>query len=210
MPISTAADRHDGRFAAHQADVKCVCISSRNLSYQLDLTPRSCRRCRSRKVKCSGTHPCDKCRQRRQECVFEEDKKIMVSEEYGLSPLLVGLCCTMLIYHCRLFLSLQRRVEELEGTSSPQPRKRARTLRTSSPPEQEYSKTHDHVGVLSSLCQVIPLKPRKDQRLKHRKGTAMMTDLLRIPWFRRRPLSSNLVADSASGVCTHSIKPALH
>ncbi|THC96555.1 hypothetical protein EYZ11_003947 [Aspergillus tanneri] len=51
--------------------------------------------------------------QRRQECVFEEDRKITVSEE--------------------LFLSLRRRVEELEGSSPQPPRKRARTLGNSSP-----------------------------------------------------------------------------
>ncbi|KAA8642014.1 putative C6 transcription factor [Aspergillus tanneri] len=76
-------------------------------------TSNACQRCRSRKVKCSGTQPCDKCSQRRQECVFEEDRKITVSEE--------------------LFLSLRRRVEELEGSSPQPPRKRARTLGNSSP-----------------------------------------------------------------------------
>ncbi|KAH8432764.1 putative C6 transcription factor [Aspergillus melleus] len=86
-------------------------------SQRIKRTSNACQRCRSRKVKCSGTHPCDKCRQRRQECIFEEDRKIMVSED--------------------LFLSLQRRVEELEGTSSPPRRKRARTLRNSTPPEQD-------------------------------------------------------------------------
>ncbi|EIT73337.1 hypothetical protein AO1008_04535 [Aspergillus oryzae 100-8] len=44
-------------------------------------TSNACKRCRSRKVKCSGTHPCDKCRQRRQDCVFEDDRKIVVSED---------------------------------------------------------------------------------------------------------------------------------
>lgn len=43
---------------------------------------RRCQRCRARKVKCSGTQPCDKCRNRQQDCVFEEDRKIVVSEEY--------------------------------------------------------------------------------------------------------------------------------
>ncbi|RAL10199.1 putative C6 transcription factor, partial [Aspergillus homomorphus CBS 101889] len=65
-----------------------------NQSQRPKRTSNACQRCRSRKVKCSGTHPCDKCRHRRQNCVFEEDRKIVVSEE--------------------LFLSLKRRVEELE------------------------------------------------------------------------------------------------
>jgi hypothetical protein len=33
-------------------------------------------------VKCSGIHPCDKCQHHHKECVFEEDRKIVVSEEY--------------------------------------------------------------------------------------------------------------------------------
>ncbi|RJE27523.1 hypothetical protein PHISCL_00109 [Aspergillus sclerotialis] len=65
----------------------------------------ACKQCRSRKVKCSGTQPCDKCQFRRQECVFEEDRKIMVSEE--------------------LFLSLKRKVDDLEG--QPMGNKRPRT-----------------------------------------------------------------------------------
>ncbi|GES58218.1 C6 transcription factor [Aspergillus terreus] len=62
-------------------------------------TSNACQRCRRRKVKCTGNYPCDKCKQRNQECVFEEDRKIVVSEE--------------------LFLSLKRKVEELEGMSPP-------------------------------------------------------------------------------------------
>ncbi|KAE8153471.1 hypothetical protein BDV25DRAFT_149542 [Aspergillus avenaceus] len=73
-------------------------------------TSNACKQCRSRKVKCSGTHPCDKCRQRRQDCIFEEDRKIVVSEE--------------------LFLSLKRRVEEIECT--PPPSKRPRTIESNS------------------------------------------------------------------------------
>ncbi|KAB8235289.1 putative C6 transcription factor [Aspergillus alliaceus] len=80
-------------------------------------TSNACKRCRSRKVKCSGTHPCEKCRQRRQECVFEDDRKIVVSEE--------------------LFLSLKRRVEAIESTSTP--RKRTRTLDNSSAGESTYA-----------------------------------------------------------------------
>ncbi|OJJ94763.1 hypothetical protein ASPACDRAFT_127913 [Aspergillus aculeatus ATCC 16872] len=72
-------------------------------------TSNACQRCRSRKVKCSGTHPCDKCRQRRQNCVFEEDRKIVVSEE--------------------LFLSLKRKVEEIEGVPFSPTSKRHRSLR---------------------------------------------------------------------------------
>ncbi|KAM0121070.1 hypothetical protein ACP6JC_002223 [Aspergillus fumigatus] len=44
-------------------------------------TSHACERCRARKVKCSGTQPCDKCRNRQQDCVFEEDRKIVVSED---------------------------------------------------------------------------------------------------------------------------------
>ncbi|RMZ46136.1 C6 transcription factor [Aspergillus flavus] len=84
-------------------------------------TSNACKRCRSRKVKCSGTHPCDKCRQRRQDCVFEDDRKIVVSEE--------------------LFLSLKRRVEEIECT--PPPRKRTRTLESSSVGGSTYVRTSE-------------------------------------------------------------------
>ncbi|PYH42521.1 putative C6 transcription factor [Aspergillus saccharolyticus JOP 1030-1] len=86
-----------------------------NQSQRPKRTSNACQRCRSRKVKCSGTHPCDKCRQRRQNCVFEEDRKIVVSEE--------------------LFLSLKRRVEELEGLPPSPTSKRHRTLREDIPPE---------------------------------------------------------------------------
>ncbi|KAL5355569.1 hypothetical protein BJX96DRAFT_184168 [Aspergillus floccosus] len=65
-------------------------------------TSNACQRCRSRKVKCTGNYPCDKCKQRDQECIFEEDRKIVVSEE--------------------LFLSLKRKVEELEDQSPEVPR----------------------------------------------------------------------------------------
>lgn len=47
-------------------------------------TTNACKQCRARKVKCSGTFPCTKCQFRHQECVFEEDRKITVSEEYAL------------------------------------------------------------------------------------------------------------------------------
>ncbi|RHZ70181.1 hypothetical protein CDV55_105702 [Aspergillus turcosus] len=71
-------------------------------------TSNACQRCRARKVKCSGTQPCDKCRSRQQDCVFEEDRKIVVSEE--------------------LFLSLKRKVSELEGSRTSTPSKRPRVL----------------------------------------------------------------------------------
>ncbi|KAE8137536.1 hypothetical protein BDV38DRAFT_271142 [Aspergillus pseudotamarii] len=83
-------------------------------------TSNACKRCRSRKVKCSGTHPCDKCRQRRLDCVFEDDRKIVVSEE--------------------LFLSLKRRVEEIECTPPP---KRIRTLESSSVGGSTYVPTSE-------------------------------------------------------------------
>lgn len=60
------------------------------MSTTMDATQRmkrstnACKECRSRKVKCSGTQPCDKCQFRRKECVFQEDRKITISEEYGL------------------------------------------------------------------------------------------------------------------------------
>ncbi|PKX89235.1 putative C6 transcription factor [Aspergillus novofumigatus IBT 16806] len=63
------------------------------------------RRCRARKVKCSGTQPCDKCRNRQQDCVFEEDRKIVVSEEY-------------------------RKVSELEGSLTSTPSKRPRVVQS--------------------------------------------------------------------------------
>ncbi|KAE8323727.1 hypothetical protein BDV39DRAFT_217578 [Aspergillus sergii] len=92
-----------------------------NRSERPKRTSNACKRCRSRKVKCSGTHPCDKCRQRRQDCVFEDDRKIVVSEE--------------------LFLSLKRRVEEIECT--PPPRKRTRTLESSSVGGSTYVRTSE-------------------------------------------------------------------
>ncbi|KAE8409524.1 hypothetical protein BDV37DRAFT_292692 [Aspergillus pseudonomiae] len=100
-------------------------------------TSNACRRCRSRKVKCSGTHPCDKCRQRRQECVFEDDRKIVVSEE--------------------LFLSLKRRVEELESTTPP--RKRTRTLESSSVGESTYGNT----GATTERTSETPQPPTPEQ-----------------------------------------------
>ncbi|PWY86744.1 C6 transcription factor [Aspergillus heteromorphus CBS 117.55] len=77
-------------------------------SHRPKRTSNACQRCRSRKVKCSGSQPCDKCCQRREDCVFEEDRKIVVSEE--------------------LFLSLKRKVEALESQSSSSAVKRRRTL----------------------------------------------------------------------------------
>ncbi|KAL7933028.1 hypothetical protein V8C35DRAFT_67699 [Trichoderma chlorosporum] len=43
----------------------------------------ACIRCRERKVKCSGSLPCNNCSSRRVECVFDpEDKKVAVSERF--------------------------------------------------------------------------------------------------------------------------------
>ncbi|WAO88936.1 Zn(2)-C6 fungal-type domain-containing protein [Fusarium falciforme] len=43
----------------------------------------ACLRCRERKVRCSGLHPCANCQRRSTECVFEpEDRKVIVSENY--------------------------------------------------------------------------------------------------------------------------------
>ncbi|KAJ4214126.1 hypothetical protein NW759_010649 [Fusarium solani] len=43
----------------------------------------ACLRCRERKVRCSGSHPCANCQRRSTECVFEpEDRKVVVSENY--------------------------------------------------------------------------------------------------------------------------------
>ncbi|OJJ50360.1 hypothetical protein ASPZODRAFT_149702 [Penicilliopsis zonata CBS 506.65] len=79
-------------------------------------TPRraanACQRCRARKVRCSGMHPCDKCQQRRLECHFQEDKKIAVSEE--------------------LFLSMKRKLDEFQRQSSPASAKRLRASEQSS------------------------------------------------------------------------------
>ncbi|KAF3067418.1 hypothetical protein GL218_08454 [Daldinia childiae] len=52
-----------------------------------DLTKRravnACRRCKQRKVKCSGTAPCVNCTNRNQSCIFEEaDRKIVISERH--------------------------------------------------------------------------------------------------------------------------------
>ncbi|KZF21338.1 hypothetical protein L228DRAFT_249146 [Xylona heveae TC161] len=55
----------------------------------------ACQRCRSRKVKCSGKHPCNNCEKRSLECIFdEEDRKILVSE--------------------RLYQELKRKVQDIE------------------------------------------------------------------------------------------------
>ncbi|CRL19952.1 Fungal transcriptional regulatory protein, N-terminal [Penicillium camemberti] len=47
-----------------------------NLSRKLT---NACQHCRARKVKCSGTPPCNSCRRRREECIFAEDRRISVS-----------------------------------------------------------------------------------------------------------------------------------
>lgn len=72
---------------AANAYVFATVIINHQLLDNLLTSPSRCLRCRSRKVKCSGTHPCDKCRHRSLECVFEEDKKILVSEEYAFKAL---------------------------------------------------------------------------------------------------------------------------
>lgn len=45
-----------------------------------------CIRCRERKVKCSGSLPCQNCSSRSVECAFDpEDKKVVVSERQVIS-----------------------------------------------------------------------------------------------------------------------------
>ncbi|KAL7655792.1 hypothetical protein ACMYSQ_004935 [Aspergillus niger] len=102
-------------------------------------TSNACQRCRSRKVKCSGTHPCDKCCQRREDCVFEDDRKIVVSEE--------------------LFLSLKRKVEALEksGDSSPVV-KRRRAVTADSANESSYEPA-------SELPREASLDPAESHRM---------------------------------------------
>ncbi|GLA73544.1 hypothetical protein AtubIFM55763_004470 [Aspergillus tubingensis] len=102
-------------------------------------TSNACQRCRSRKVKCSGTHPCDKCCQRREDCVFEDDRKIVVSEE--------------------LFLSLKRKVEALEGSGDSSPVvKRRRALTTDSTNESSYERA-------SELPREASLDPTESHRM---------------------------------------------
>ncbi|GJP88391.1 transcriptional regulator family: Fungal Specific TF [Aspergillus niger] len=102
-------------------------------------TSNACQRCRSRKVKCTGTHPCDKCCQRREDCVFEDDRKIVVSEE--------------------LFLSLKRKVEALEksGDSSPVV-KRRRAVTADSANESSYEPA-------SELAREASLDPVESHRM---------------------------------------------
>ena len=46
-----------------------------------ELTQPSCRRCRQRKVKCSGRAPCLNCSNRRQPCIFDEANRTVVISE---------------------------------------------------------------------------------------------------------------------------------
>ncbi|PYI03106.1 C6 transcription factor [Aspergillus sclerotiicarbonarius CBS 121057] len=107
-------------------------------------TSNACQRCRSRKVKCSGTHPCDKCCQRREHCVFEDDRKIVVSEE--------------------LFLSLKRKVEALEGVGSSPAVKRRRALTADSADESSY----DQADQASDLPREATLDPTESNRYDDR------------------------------------------
>ncbi|KKK24020.1 hypothetical protein AOCH_002780 [Aspergillus ochraceoroseus] len=102
-------------------------------------TSNACQRCRSRKVKCSGTQPCDKCHQRQQDCVFEEDRKIVVSEQF--------------------FLSLKRKVEAIEGAPATAPSKRCRTLASESVNDSSYT---PEIAVQST--PEIPESDRYDER----------------------------------------------
>ncbi|GKZ39165.1 hypothetical protein AbraIFM66950_012002 [Aspergillus brasiliensis] len=105
-------------------------------------TSNACQRCRSRKVKCSGSHPCDKCCQRREDCVFEDDRKIVVSEE--------------------LFLSLKRKVEALEGGGDSSPVvKRRRALTADSANDSSYEPA-------SELPREASLDPAESHRLDDR------------------------------------------
>ncbi|KAK0101163.1 hypothetical protein ONS95_012857 [Cadophora gregata] len=46
-------------------------------------TLNACQRCRSRKIKCSGHHPCQHCLSQRRDCVFDEiQKKVIVTAQY--------------------------------------------------------------------------------------------------------------------------------
>ncbi|KAH8674253.1 hypothetical protein BX600DRAFT_227513 [Xylariales sp. PMI_506] len=48
-------------------------------------TPRACKQCRSSKVRCSGSLPCERCVRRHEACQFpEDDPKVSVSERYLL------------------------------------------------------------------------------------------------------------------------------
>ncbi|KAL2673762.1 hypothetical protein Neosp_012206 [[Neocosmospora] mangrovei] len=40
----------------------------------------ACVACRERKVRCSGSQPCNNCVRRESECFFEHERKIVVSE----------------------------------------------------------------------------------------------------------------------------------
>lgn len=104
-------------------------------------TSHACERCRARKVKCSGTQPCDKCRNRQQDCVFEEDRKIVVSEE--------------------LLLSLKRKVSELEGSLTSTPSKRPRVLQS----HASYSESISSKEALQSASEPGGLATPEQQEL---------------------------------------------
>ena len=102
---------HHGPFATFSPDSECVCMPSyQYLSHHL---PSRCQRCRSRKVKCSGVQPCDHCRRRGQTCVFDEDRKIVVSEGCALPP---NFLWEPLLIGVRLFMSMKRKLEAREGS----------------------------------------------------------------------------------------------
>ncbi|KIV82671.1 hypothetical protein PV11_04765 [Exophiala sideris] len=58
------------------------------LRSSIDASPRqrvinACRRCRQRKVKCSGEQPCINCERRKQSCVFDEaSRRVVISERH--------------------------------------------------------------------------------------------------------------------------------
>ncbi|OJJ79766.1 putative C6 transcription factor [Aspergillus glaucus CBS 516.65] len=85
-------------------------------------TQNACQRCRSRKVKCSGIQPCEHCRRRGQDCVFDEDRKIVISEG--------------------LFLSMKRKLEERNGNATIE-HKRTRLLDSSEPAESRTETTEE-------------------------------------------------------------------
>ena len=102
---------HHGPFATFSQDSECVCMPLHwHMSYHW--FPR-CQRCRSRKVKCSGVQPCDHCRRRGQTCVFDDDRKIVVSEGCALLPAFLW---ELLLIGARLFMSMKRKLEEREGS----------------------------------------------------------------------------------------------
>ena len=89
---------HHGPFATFSPDSECVCMPS--YQYLSHHWPSRCQRCRSRKVKCSGVQPCDHCRRRGQNCVFDEDRKIVVSEGCVFPGGFFRIICYWLVAGC--------------------------------------------------------------------------------------------------------------